>query len=126
MSSIILTASSSRKPSPCHDPYDQRYHHLYPQAHPEENLHHHLMDTLPALERDEYIDLALHKLSIEHFDSKATKAAIMEIDMEPLASRQQLDGIIRASVLKQTKKLQNKIQTLKAGLAKAKPAAKTW
>jgi hypothetical protein len=70
------------------------------------------------------IDLALQKLSIEHFDSKATEAAVMEIDMEPPASRQQLDGLIRASVSKQTKKLQNEIQMLKAGLAKAKPAAK--
>jgi hypothetical protein len=70
------------------------------------------------------IDLALKKLSIEHFDSKATEAAIMEIDMEPPASRQQLDGLIRASVSKQTKKLQNEIQTLKAGLAKVKLPAK--
>ena len=70
------------------------------------------------------IDLALKKLSVEHFDSKATEAAVMEIDMEPPASRQQLDGLIRASVSKQTKKLQNEIQTLKAGLAKVKPPAK--
>ena len=70
------------------------------------------------------IDLALKKLSIEHFDSKATEAAVMEIDMEPPASRQQLDGLIRASVSKQTTKLQNEIQTLKAGLAKVKLPAK--
>jgi hypothetical protein len=64
------------------------------------------------------IDLALNKLSIEHFDSKATEAAVMEIDMEPPATRQHLDGLIRASVSKQTKKLQAEIQSLKAGLAK--------
>jgi hypothetical protein len=71
------------------------------------------------------IDLALQKLSIEHFDSKATEAAVMEIDMEPPASRQHLDGLIRASVSKQTKKLQNELQTLKAGLAKQTAAKNT-
>jgi hypothetical protein len=64
------------------------------------------------------IDLALNKLSIEHFDSKATEAAAMEVDMEPPATRQHLDGLIRASVSKQTKKLQAEIQSLKAGLSK--------
>jgi hypothetical protein len=49
----------------------------------------------------------------------------MEIDMEPPASRQHLDGLIRASVSKQTKKLQNEIQNLKAGLAKQTAAKNT-
>jgi hypothetical protein len=71
------------------------------------------------------IDLALNKLSIEHFNSKATEEAVMEIDMEPPASRQHLDGLIRASVSKQTKKLQNEIQNLKAGLAKQTAAKNT-
>jgi len=33
------------------------------------------------------VDAALKKLSTEHFDSKATESAAMEIDMEPPATR---------------------------------------
>ena len=52
------------------------------------------------------VDAALKKLSTETFDSKATESAAMEIDMEPPATRQQLDNLIQDSVTKQTNKLQ--------------------
>jgi hypothetical protein len=63
---------------------------------------------------------ALKKLSIEHFDSKATESAAMEIDMEPPATRLQLDSLIQDSVSKQTKKMQRELTTIRAELTKTK------
>lgn len=72
------------------------------------------------------VDAALKKLSIEHFDSKATESAAMEIDMEPPATRLQLDSLIQDSVSKQTKKLQRELTTIRAELTKtqSKPSKK--
>jgi hypothetical protein len=68
------------------------------------------------------VDAALKKLSTEHFDSKATESAAMEIDMEPPATRLQLDSLIQDSVTKQTNKLQRELKTLRAELNnKSKP-----
>jgi hypothetical protein len=66
------------------------------------------------------VNSALKKLSIEHFDSKATESAAMEIDMEPPATRTQLDSLIQDSVTKQTKKLQREMTTIRAELSKTK------
>ena len=68
--------------------------------------------------KENAIDAALKKLSTEHFDSKATESAAMEIDMEPPATRLQLDSLINDSVSKQTKKLQQELATLRAELKK--------
>jgi hypothetical protein len=73
------------------------------------------------------VDAALKKLSTEHFDSKATESAAMEIDMEPPATRLQLDSLIQDSVTKQTNKLQRELKTLRAELnnktqSKSKPS----
>ena len=62
------------------------------------------------------VDAALKKLSTEHFDSKATESAAMEIDMEPPATRLQLDSLIQDSVTKQTTKLLRELKTLRAEL----------
>jgi hypothetical protein len=64
------------------------------------------------------VDAALKKLSTETFDSKATESAAMEIDMEPPATRLQLDSLIQDSVTKQTNKLQRELKTLRAELTK--------
>ena len=64
------------------------------------------------------VDAALKKMSTEHFDSKATESAAMEIDMEPPATRLQLDSLIKDSVTKQTNKLQQELKTLRAELKK--------
>jgi hypothetical protein len=64
------------------------------------------------------VDAALKKLSTETFDSKATESAAMEIDMEPPATRLQLDSLIQDSITKQTNKLQQELKTLRAELTK--------
>jgi hypothetical protein len=66
------------------------------------------------------VDAALKKLSTETFDSKATESAAMEIDMEPPATRLQLDSLINDSVAKQTNKLQRELRSLQAELKKSK------
>jgi hypothetical protein len=66
------------------------------------------------------VDAALKKLSTETFDSQATESAAMEIDMEPPATRLQLDSLIQDSVAKQTNKLQRELRSLQAELKKSK------
>jgi hypothetical protein len=70
------------------------------------------------------VDAALKKLSTETFDSKATESAAMEIDMEPPATRLQLDSLIQDSVTKQTNKLQKELKTLRAELTKTQSQPK--
>ena len=62
--------------------------------------------------------LALKKLATEHFSSKATENAAMEIDMEPPASRELLQSLINDAVAKKSKKLQTELNQLKSRMPK--------
>jgi hypothetical protein len=60
------------------------------------------------------VELALQKLSTEHFATRATENAAMEVDMEPPATRAQLQGLIDDTVSRKTAKLLQEIKTLRA------------
>jgi hypothetical protein len=60
------------------------------------------------------IELALKKLSTEHFATRSTENAAMEVDMEPPATRVALQGLIDATVSRKTANLVNEIKALRA------------
>ena len=60
--------------------------------------------------------IALRQLAADHFDTKATEDAAMEIDTEPPANRTLLSELIQQEVSKRTNKLNSEIGRLKSQL----------
>jgi hypothetical protein len=72
------------------------------------------LDIYVKQSKQNAIELALKKLSTEHFASRSTENAAMEVDMEPPATRVALQGLIDATVSRKTAHLVNEIKALKA------------
>ena len=60
--------------------------------------------------------IALRQLATDHFDTKATEDAAMEIDTEPPANRTLLSELVQQEVSKRTNKLNSEIGRLKSQL----------
>ena len=71
------------------------------------------------------INLALKKLSTEHYTSHSTADAIMELDAEPPADRTQLNALIAEQVRQETTKIQNELQKTRQQVAALKQSSKT-